>query len=875
MKPRARFYIESLENRLLLAANELISNGKFEGTPPLPQWTLSGNFQANSTFSSYNSSPGYAYLADFSGNPANSISGTMYQQFTIPSNATSLSLSFWTRISTSETTTTLANDTMSVSVMNSTGTTTLQSLSTYSNLNSSASYVQRTFSLSRSLIGQTVRLMFSAANNASLATTFRVDDVSLNAVTPATSNRVVGYLPYYRYSSAFSKLDWTALTHVNYFSVTSSDTGVLTTTNVTATALNNVVATAHAAGVTVGITVGPQDFDVLAASSTARQTFATNIVNYALSYNLDNIDIDWEPPTGNNNPAYANLINDLYSAANPHKIMITAAVNPWTNEIPAATVNTKMDWLNVMCYDFDYANHSTYTQALSGLTDWFNYGVSKNKIVMGLPFYGRQGTSWSNTTSATYATMVANHLTANSVFPGPEIDLIDGFYGNGVETIRKKMQYVIDNAYGGAMIWELGQDRWNGSNLYDYRSLLPVIKSVIRQSSAYTSVTPSPADNANAPLGGTQTVAVTVTFNAPAAGVLQVSLLAEAQTPARDWYYVSAPGVVTRTLNIPVSEAASGQQFYEIYTQFRPGASSGPLTAIDDTDLLKLTPYRLNWVTFPGVPSSPSPANNAALSAAPTLLDWADASNATSYQVYVDAVLRGTVTSSQWTPNIGLSSGVNHTWQIIAVNANGTTSGPTWNFSWTPADSIPPLVQSGNFNIDTRQITLNVSESVQIPTGIGYYSLTPGGSEISASTGAGSGATVTFTLPAGLADGHYKFRMPAANLRDLANNPLAGDWNFAFSFLSGDANGDWIVNTQDFNRIAANFGTNGKVFSQGNFSYDVAGEVNSADFVIFAGQYGKNLPAPGAPLSSTALASGTPLFADGGTLDVELPQELV
>jgi len=65
---------------------------------------------------------------------------------------------------------------------------------------------------------------------------------------------------------------------------------------------------------------------------------------------------------------------------------------------------------------------------------------------------------------------------------------------------------------------------------------------------------------------------------------------------------------------------------------------------------------------------------------------------------------------------------------------------------------------------------------------------------------------------------------------------------------------DRKVDTQDFNLFAANFGGSSKVFSQGNFDYDVSGNVNSIDFNIFVDQYGKSLPSP-APLSISSSRS--------------------
>ncbi|HKO57212.1 MAG TPA: S8 family serine peptidase [Thermoanaerobaculia bacterium] len=101
-----------------------------------------------------------------------------YQQVTIPATATSATLTFWLRITTGETTTSIAYDTMSVQVLNSSGTV-LATLATYSNLNASASYSQKTFDLT-AYKGQTIRVRFNASEDSSLQTSFLVDDTALN-----------------------------------------------------------------------------------------------------------------------------------------------------------------------------------------------------------------------------------------------------------------------------------------------------------------------------------------------------------------------------------------------------------------------------------------------------------------------------------------------------------------------------------------------------------------------------------------------------------------------------------------------------------------------------------------------------------------------
>src|SRR5207247_1410825 len=145
----------------------------------------------------------------------------------------------------------------------------------------------------------------------------------------------------------------------------------------------------------------------------------------------------------------------------------------------------EMDWVNVMCYDFDYANHSTYAAATDGMNQWTSYGVAKDKLVMGTPFYGRYGTSWSDTHAKTYGNILSDYKAINGSYPAADVDsYVDAAghttYFNGVTTVQKKMAFVRDSGFGGAMIGELGQDHWNGAGKYDSYSLLPVINSMLR-----------------------------------------------------------------------------------------------------------------------------------------------------------------------------------------------------------------------------------------------------------------------------------------------------------------------------------------------------------------------------------------------------------
>ena len=143
-----------------------VSNGGFEsGTAP---WTVTAGVIDNST-SPYPARTG-SWKAWFNGY-GTTHTDTASQSVTIPAGCTSYTLTFYLRINSSETTTTIAYDRFTVQL----GTATL---ATYSNLNENTSYQVRTFNVA-AYAGQTLTLKFTGTEDASLQTSFVVDDVSL------------------------------------------------------------------------------------------------------------------------------------------------------------------------------------------------------------------------------------------------------------------------------------------------------------------------------------------------------------------------------------------------------------------------------------------------------------------------------------------------------------------------------------------------------------------------------------------------------------------------------------------------------------------------------------------------------------------------
>jgi hypothetical protein len=154
-------------------AQQLIVNGGFEAATASP-WVLTAGVLNTSASEPPHSGAKDAWLDGY----GTAHTDTADQTVTIPSTATSATLTFWLHIDTAETTTTTAFDTFKIQVLNSSNTV-LATLGTFSNLNKAAGYQQHSFSV-LSFKGQTVKIRFIGTEDTSLQTSFVIDDVTLN-----------------------------------------------------------------------------------------------------------------------------------------------------------------------------------------------------------------------------------------------------------------------------------------------------------------------------------------------------------------------------------------------------------------------------------------------------------------------------------------------------------------------------------------------------------------------------------------------------------------------------------------------------------------------------------------------------------------------
>jgi chitodextrinase len=251
------------------------------------------------------------------------------------------------------------------------------------------------------------------------------------------------------WSGDVAAIQYSKLTHINYAFLLPNATGGFQPIE-NPSKLQNLVSRAHSSGVKVLIAVGgwnngdDSGFESMAANSNYRNAFVTNILNFVNQYGLDGVDMDWEyPDQGASANNYATLMTQLASALHSRGKLLTAAVVGINGESILASVFSQVDFLNLMAYDYNNFDHSTYSYASQSLAYWKGRGLPASKAILGVPFYGRP--SWES-----YATLIGRGAS-------PYADTYNGVGYNGITTIKSKTDLAWTQG-GGIMMWELSQD---------------------------------------------------------------------------------------------------------------------------------------------------------------------------------------------------------------------------------------------------------------------------------------------------------------------------------------------------------------------------------------------------------------------------------
>ena len=265
---------------------------------------------------------------------------------------------------------------------------------------------------------------------------------------PASSPFII--LAYATDAIVASVIPYDQLTHINYCFLTPKSDGTFNPIN-NAWKLQQIVGTAHQHDVRVSISVGgwgwDAQFEEMAANPESRSAFVQNLKAFVDGYQLDGADIDWEyPDAGQSSQNFLALIKEL-RAAMPDKLLTTAVVSYGDDNglgIPKESFEL-FDFVNVMTYDGP--DHGSMEQFEKGLTYWSERGLPKEKIVMGVPFYGDPDMPYFKLVQADPAAAQMDSYDYYSTT----------FHYNGIPTVQAKTRIAMENA-NGIMFWALDHD---------------------------------------------------------------------------------------------------------------------------------------------------------------------------------------------------------------------------------------------------------------------------------------------------------------------------------------------------------------------------------------------------------------------------------
>lgn len=292
----------------------------------------------------------------------------------------------------------------------------------------------------------------------------------------ASGFKVIGYLP--TWSGAVNDIQFSKLTHVNYaFLIPTSTGGYQSIEN--PGKLSDLVSAAHSHQVKVLISVGGggggNAFHSIVANSSYRTNFVNSMIAFTDQYNLDGVDVDWEYPGISEANNFYLLMQELASAMHSRGKLASIAViaNNDGNTI-SGNLFSVLDYIQIMAYDDNNYQHSTYSSAVNSLHFWLNRGLPASKAILGVPFYGRDN-------RYDYATKNYNELLDMGASPNADTWSYYGY--NGIPTIRSKTQLALDEG-GGIMMWELSGDATGSA------SLLSAIDDVVQNGNSQPGNTP-------------------------------------------------------------------------------------------------------------------------------------------------------------------------------------------------------------------------------------------------------------------------------------------------------------------------------------------------------------------------------------------------
>jgi GH18 family chitinase len=204
-----------------------------------------------------------------------------------------------------------------------------------------------------------------------------------------------------------------------------------------------------------------------------RTAFVADVVAFAKDHGFYGIDLDWEAAkTAEDWQAYNALAGDLIAAAHEAGLKTSTAQSMWWPNVDKEVLRS-FDRVGIMAYD-SYgtdANHSAFMQAGVDAIELFHneYGIPREKLVLGLPWYGNQLTEnggdidWNKPQVGwkdIYRDLLKASEDQETIDPGLNrfTKRNTDYTFNGPNMIRSKVVLAAKNKLGGVFCWAAHAD---------------------------------------------------------------------------------------------------------------------------------------------------------------------------------------------------------------------------------------------------------------------------------------------------------------------------------------------------------------------------------------------------------------------------------